>query len=137
MLDTGVIVAALDAADVLHKACSDLVWRARERRVVPAPVLPEVDHLSRTHLGPDAFTTLLRGRASYDIEELADEDYERVEALLETYRDLKIGFVDAAVLAIVERLGETKLATLDRRHFSVMRPRHRAALELLPALPAV
>lgn len=32
--------------------------------------------------------------------------------------------VDAAVIAVCERLGETKVATLDRRHFSVVRPRH-------------
>jgi len=37
-------------------------------------------------------------------------------------------------LAIVERLGEPKLATLGRRHFGVMRPGHMDALELLPAL---
>jgi predicted nucleic acid-binding protein len=52
--------------------------------------------------------------------------------LRRTYRDLRVGYVDAAVLAIVERLGERKVATLDRRHFSVMRPRHVAALQLLP-----
>jgi uncharacterized protein len=46
---------------------------------------------------------------------------------------VRVGFVDAAVPAIVERLGEPKLATLDRRHFSIMRPRHVDALELLPA----
>jgi hypothetical protein len=46
---------------------------------------------------------------------------------------MRVGFVDAAVLAIVEHLGEPKLATLDRRHFSIMRPRHVEALELLPA----
>jgi len=41
--------------------------------------------------------------------------------------------VDAAVLAIVERLGEPKLATLDRRHFGMLRPRHVESLILLPA----
>ena len=43
-----------------------------------------------------------------------------------------IGFVDAAVLALVERLNEPKLATLDRRHFGLLRPRHVDALHLLP-----
>jgi len=51
---------------------------------------------------------------------------------MRTYADLRVGFVDAAVLAVVERLRQTKLATLDHRHFSVMRPRHVDALELLP-----
>jgi hypothetical protein len=43
-----------------------------------------------------------------------------------------VTYVDAAVLAILERLGEPKLATLDRKHFTAMRPRHVDALELLP-----
>lgn len=134
VLDTGVIVAAIDAGDAHHRPCSDLIHSARERRVVPAPVLPEVDHLSRTHIGLDAFALFLRGRGTYDIEDLIPMDYDRIDEILEIYRDLRIGFVDAAVLAIVERLGETKLATLDRRHFAAMRPRHREALELLPTV---
>jgi hypothetical protein len=44
-----------------------------------------------------------------------------------------MGFADAAVLAIVERLNKPKLATLDRRQFSIMRPRHVEAFGLLPA----
>ena len=46
--------------------------------------------------------------------------------------DADIGYVDAAVLAVVERLNEPKLATLDRRHFGLLRPRHVAALQLVP-----
>ena len=72
-------------------------------------------------------------RGAYQVEDLSPVDYRRVRELLDTYADLRVGFVDAAVLAIVERLREPKLATLDHRHFSVMRPRHVDALELLPA----
>jgi hypothetical protein len=43
-----------------------------------------------------------------------------------------IGFFDAAVMAVVERLDEPKLATLDHRHFSVVRPLHRESIALLP-----
>ena len=67
------------------------------------------------------------------IEDLVAQDYERVDELLGAYSDLKVGFVDCAVLALVERLGEPKVATLDHRHFGVMRPRHVEALQLLPA----
>jgi len=56
----------------------------------------------------------------------------RVEELMLTYRDLRVGFVDCAVLAVVERLAERRLATLDHRHFAVMRPRNNVALHLLP-----
>jgi hypothetical protein len=48
------------------------------------------------------------------------------------YADVGLRFVDAAVIAIAERTGERTIATLDRRHFGVVRPRHTAAFELLP-----
>ena len=72
-------------------------------------------------------------RGALVIEDPTTEDYERVRELLQTYADLKVGFVDCAVLAVTERLGEPKLATLDHRHFGVMRPRHVEALQLLPS----
>ncbi len=48
------------------------------------------------------------------------------------YRNLSLGLVDATVVAATEMLTETKLATLDRRHFSVVRPAHAEALTILP-----
>lgn len=56
----------------------------------------------------------------------------RAGALVDHYADLPLGLVDATVLACVERLREAKLATLDRRHFSVVRPVHTDHLQLLP-----
>ncbi len=135
VLDTGPIVAALDQRDRDHEPCSELFRRPRDRRVVAAPVLVEVDHLLSSHVGAGAFPALLATieRGELDVIELTGPDYMRVRELITTYADLRVGFVDAAVLAIVERLREPKLATLDHRHFSVMRPRHVDALELLPA----
>lgn len=102
--------------------------------MVPAPVLVELDYLLAREVGPDAFPAVLNtvSAGELDIEELNREDYERAAELMRTYKDLRVGFVDCAVLAIVERLGETKLATLDHRHFATMRPSHVGALELLP-----
>ena len=48
------------------------------------------------------------------------------------YGDLPLGTTDATVVALAERLGVHEVATLDRRHFSVVRPRHVQALTLLP-----
>jgi predicted nucleic acid-binding protein len=48
------------------------------------------------------------------------------------YSDLPLGAVDASVVAAAERLGAHPVATLDRRHFTVVRPEHTAAFELLP-----
>ncbi len=102
---------------------------------MPAPVLVELDYLASRQRDRLSVTAMLEeiDRGAYQVEDLMPVDYRRVRELLTTYADLRVGFVDAAVLAIVERLREPKLATLDHRHFAVMRPRHVDALELLPA----
>lgn len=52
--------------------------------------------------------------------------------LVEQYDNLPLGGSDASVVALAERLGVTTVMTLDRRHFSVVRPRHVATFTLLP-----
>ena len=59
-------------------------------------------------------------------------DRERMVVLAETYADLPLGTVDASIVATAERLGEASVATLDRRHFTVVRPAHVEAFTLLP-----
>ena len=56
--------------------------------------------------------------------------------LVETYLDLPLGVVDAAVVAVAERLNLTEVATIDHRHFTVVRPRHVQSFTLLPGSEA-
>jgi len=72
-------------------------------------------------------------RGAFVIEKLETRDYVRIGELLSAYADLRLGFVDAAVLAVVERFGERQVATLDRGHFAVVRLKHTDALQLLPS----
>ncbi|MBI3928770.1 MAG: PIN domain-containing protein [Armatimonadetes bacterium] len=132
ILDTGPLYASLDRADDAHAACRELLEAAKEQLVIPAPVLVEVDYWIHVRLHTVVRIALLQDIVDgiYRVEELRPEDYVRVRELCDRYTD--IGFVDAAVLALVERLRERKLATLDRRHFSALRPRHVEALRLLP-----
>jgi len=71
-------------------------------------------------------------KGAYQIEDLSTHDLDRVIDLIDTYADLDVGFVDAAVLTVAERLGAHRVATLDHRHFGAMRPRHVEALGLVP-----
>jgi len=48
------------------------------------------------------------------------------------YRDLPLGTVDASVVATAERLNAREIATLDRRHFTVVRPADIDDFTLLP-----
>jgi len=128
------LLAAIDQRDHEHARCAELLGGAREPRVIPAPVLVELDYFLTRSFGPDPMRRVLDDvkAGAYNIEPVIAEDYDRVGELMTTYSDQRIGFVDACVLAIVERLHEPKLATLDHRHFALMRPRHAKALDLLP-----
>ncbi|MDQ3771926.1 MAG: PIN domain-containing protein [Actinomycetota bacterium] len=134
VLDTGPLYALLDRSDKDHARCRALIEEARERLVVPAPVLPEVDYLTATRMGTGPIMALLDdiSRGAFTVDDLEIRDYARVREVVDRYADQDVGFVDASVLAVVERLEEPKLATLDHRHFSVLRPRHISALRLLP-----
>jgi len=133
--DTGPLYASMDRADADHVVCADLLVGFGEPLLVPAPVIVELDWLVGTRLGPDPFLALLDDLADGPIAvvDLVRADYIRVRELLVRYAHLRVGFVDAAIIAVIERLGERNLATLDHRHFAAIRPRHVDALELLPA----
>jgi predicted nucleic acid-binding protein len=128
------LYASLDRSDADHARCRELIESAGEPLVVPAPVLVEVDYWIHERLHPGVLVILLEDIAAgaYEVADLTAADYERVRDICHRYADSDIGFVDAAVLAVTERLGEPKLATLDHRHFGLLRPRHVEALELRP-----
>lgn len=134
ILDTGPLYASLDRSDDDHRRCRSLIEAANEPIIIPAPVLVEVDYLVHRSLHPGVLVALLRDIESgaYDVEPVLAADHRRIRELCDRYADADIGYVDAAVLAIVERLDEPKLATLDHRHFGTLRPRHVDALRLLP-----
>lgn len=134
VLDTGPLYTTLDRNDAQHRRCLDLLRDTSEPLVIPAPVLVEVDWLVHVRLHAGVFNALLEDILAgvYVVEELQPTDYRRIRELCDRYADANVGFVDAAVLAVIERLNEPKLATLDRRHFQMLRPRHVDALRLLP-----
>ncbi len=134
VLDTGPIYAYLDAADGAHVRCRTLIDQTTEQLVVPSPVLVEVDYWINERLHQGVLLRFLDDLISdaFSVVDLLARDYARIRQLCDTYADANIGFVDAAVLAVVERLNEPKLATLDQPHFRMLRPRHVDALQLLP-----
>lgn len=101
---------------------------------MPTLVITEVVYLLATRLGAEAEIRFLGDLATGNLiaEPVAAADWLRMAELVATYRDLRLGSVDASVIAAAERLGSTEIATLDRRHFTVVRPNHLEAFELLP-----
>lgn len=131
--DTSVVYASLVRGDRAHVRCAETL-RDRDDVVIPAPVLVEVDALGRSRRAHGVTDALLRSIEdnSVEVADLVRRDYIRARALAEQYGDLRLGFVDAAIVALAERLGQIAIATLDHRHFSVVRPVHCEAFTLVP-----
>lgn len=136
IIDTGVVIAAQDERDVHHLEAALFLAGTRERLVMPAPVLFETAQFVGRKRRAFAEAQCLRKGSLLGVENPVVDDYERAAALIERYSDQDggrgIGVVDALVVAMAERLKETKVATYDRRHFSVIRPSHVDAFELFP-----
>lgn len=134
VLDTGPLLAALDTADPDHAACRALIESADEDLVVPVLVLAELAYWCQTRLSADVWLVFLADLLSgvYRAEPPTTDDLARCEILQRRYADLGLGVVDASVVALCERLGEEKVATLDHRDFAAVRPAHAPALRIVP-----
>ena len=127
-------MAAADEADPDHHACAELLEAAASALRASPLVVAEAAYLIGRQLGPAAEARFFRSIADGEIrlEALTGADLARMAELVETYVDMPLGGTDASVEAIAERLGQTMIATLDRRHFAVVRPAHAAGFELVP-----
>jgi predicted nucleic acid-binding protein len=134
LVDTGALYAAADADDAWHERVAAYFRGSRDEMVVPITVLPEVCYLLDEHLGPEAAIAFLRAldQGEARVEHLAPEDISRSIAVMDRYASLRLGFVDASLVAVAERLKIREVLTTDRRHFSAVRPRHCPAFDLRP-----
>lgn len=134
LFDTGPLVAAADQDDDRHQECRALLNQLSGPFLVPLPVLPEVCHFLCKWGPPAAEKVFLEEcqDGSLTVVPFLASDLRRATELVRQYEDFPLGFVDASVVATAERLGIERIATLNRKHFSAVRPRHLEAFHLLP-----
>jgi uncharacterized protein len=131
--DTSVLYAALDPSDAAHEASFSLL-ESGAAVTVTAPVIAETDWLARTRGRRRATELLLESvvDGSVLVVDLDGDDYRRIRTLVERHADLPLDLVDASVVAIAERLEQHTIATLDRRHFSIVKPFHVDSFTIVP-----
>jgi predicted nucleic acid-binding protein len=133
LLDTGFLLAVIDADDNLHSACTAAL-EAEPAPLLPDVVLPELAYLILRELGYRNLTTFLRAVAAGELVQVKStaQDLTRAAELLEKYADSRVDFVDCVIVALAERLNLTKVLTVDRRHFTLFRPKHCDYFEIAP-----
>ena len=126
LIDTSCLLAMVDAASTYHSATLAIIRSKRYERIIPAPVLPEVSYLLAKRMGHATLRSFIATIATEkpQIADLVQHDYERVATVLVEYADLRLDFADAAILSLAERMDIQDILTLDRRDFSVLRPKH-------------
>lgn len=118
VVDTGPLIAALDARDRLHDLAVRHLTRARRRALVPDPVVVEVDILARRWLGPGVARVFLSAMSSgvHDRVTLDTALWRRAVDLDAMHADLDLGLVDTSVMAVAEERG-LPVFTFDFRAF--------------------
>ncbi|WP_040841115.1 type II toxin-antitoxin system VapC family toxin [Nocardia brevicatena] len=123
VVDTGPLVALMNNRDNRHAECRELLENAPGPLLVPAPVFTEVCLLLESRRGTVTERQFVHDVAKglFTIVDMTSADLERICELLDKYADLPLGTVDASVIAVAERFPITAVATLDRKHFSIVR----------------
>ncbi|MBM2829147.1 MAG: hypothetical protein HW408_1679 [Actinobacteria bacterium] len=134
LVDTGIIYALADRNDDWHGRAVGFVSGFRGRLIVPWAVIPEACYLLNAYIGQAAELAFLKTLVDREmsVEQLEGQDLVRTGEIMKRYPGANVGFVDASVAAMAERLKITVLLTTDRRHFSIIKPAHCEGFTLVP-----
>ena len=134
IVDTSVLLAALIRGQRMHTACQALLSSSSALVVSPL-VLAEIDYLAARLAGVEAELGILAELASgaYDLASFNRVDLVRAHAVVDRYRDLRLGLTDASLVVLAHRYGTTDIATLDERHFRAVQSLTGRPFRLLPA----
>ncbi|MGH2836538.1 MAG: type II toxin-antitoxin system VapC family toxin [Solirubrobacteraceae bacterium] len=134
LVDTGVFLAYADTSDQDHERCPRIArWRYR-RPAYHGPCRRQTDWLIERQLGARAEADFYRWVVDGDlsVDDLTTRDTGAIIELTEQYADNGLGGVDASLVAVAERLELDTIATLDQRHFRVIRPKHVDTFKIVP-----
>lgn len=127
------MLAVVIENDDFHELCAGTL-EDETAPLLPDLVLSELAYLILRDGDYEILTDLLDAIVAGELKlvDTLPADLARASELLKTYRDTRIDFVDCVIIAMAERLNITRILTIDRRHFTIVRPKHCAYFEILP-----
>lgn len=133
LVDTGPLIALYNRRDPYHQACVDQVnWLPVGKAFTCWPVIVEAAYLLRNHVADRDRLLAAVAAQEFVLLPLERTDVPNIQAVLNKYSDQGIDFADATLVHLSNRESISAVFTLDRRHFSVMRPTSGSAFCLLP-----
>lgn len=131
LCDTGPLVALFDPGQSTHRLCRAAFQGFEGRLVTTWPVLTETFYFLRSRKMRQKLWDFI-DQGGVSLFDLLPENLPRLASLMEKYADLPMALADASLVVLGERLGLTKIFTLDRRDFRVYRPNHISSFEIIP-----
>ena len=127
VVDTSFVYALLDRRDARHREAARWYGDTEETLATTPLVLAELDYMAGRHAGAAARARFRRDVATgaYAIEWWRNAASDAV-AIAERYGDVGLSLADASLVALAERLGTSRIATFDERHFRAVLPLSRA-----------
>jgi predicted nucleic acid-binding protein len=134
IVDTSALLAYFDAAEPDHKAVSRVIEGSDDARIISPYVVAELDYLVGTRVGVDAELAVLRelSGGAWELADFGAADLDQAAGIVEKYRDQRIGIADASIVVLADRYHTRTIVTLDRRHFTVLRPVGGGRFTVLP-----
>ena len=132
LLDTGPLVAVLDARDPWHARCAEAWPSLIARCVTLEAVVTEACHLTARGGGPASAPLDFLLVAEIPILSLETSGHRRAASLMRQYATVPMDFADASLVALGEALGVETVFTTDRRGFWTYRPSRRDRFMLIP-----
>jgi len=134
IVDTSALLAFFDNAEPRHRDVARVIDAATEILVVSPYVLAELDYLVATRHGVQAELAVLDelGGGAWELACLDAAELRAARTIVDRYADQRIGLTDASNIVLAQRFHTAVIATLDRRHFSVLRAPDGSAFTLLP-----
>ncbi len=134
IVDTSALLAYFDTDEPDHVAVSSVLDAATEPLVVSPFVVAELDHLVASRLGVALELRVLQELAggAWDLPAFGAKDVMAARAVIQRYADQRLGVADASNVVLASRYATRSIATLDRRHFDVVRPVSGGRFSVLP-----
>jgi uncharacterized protein len=132
LIDTGAILAILDARDRWHKACTDAFLQLRLPALTSEAVLTEVFYLlGRSRVDLERSWKFVRSGA-IQLAKIDHAELPHLHALMMRYQDRPMDFADATLVYLAERESLPVIFTVDRSDFSTYRIAGRRRFQILP-----
>jgi predicted nucleic acid-binding protein len=133
IVDTSALLAFFDASEPDHGAVSEAL-AAADALVVSPYVVAELDYLVATRHGIDIELAVLDELAggAWDLAAFGEEQLRRARVVIANYKDQEIGVADASIVVLAERYRTRTIASLDHRHFDILRSLDGGYFEVLP-----